>query len=102
MNARRQAGGFFHRLIDFFRRLREAIRHVRGRQAAGGRSQGGRGRQQMQCPACHRFVRAICQDAEEGAEPCRLGLDCGCCPGEHRAAKGAQDGGKFQTSVERA
>lgn len=89
MSARRKSGGFFHRFIEFVRRLREAIQHARGKgQAGGGRNPGGRGRQQQpQCPCCYRFVPALCTTAEEGAEPCGYGIVC-CCPGEHRAETG--------------
>lgn len=106
MSARRQSGGGFHGLIAFLRRLVEAVKHARGREAAGGR-QGGGGQRWPQCPACHRRTPSLCSDAEEGAEPCGYGITC-CCYGPHQAPKGSRgadsgrDDGKFTTSAPKA
>jgi hypothetical protein len=107
MTARRRSGGGLHGLVAFIQRLIEALRHARnGGQAGTGRGPGDRGRNPWpQCPICFRRVPALCADAEEGAEPCFLGVACGCCTGPHLAkkdAQGGEDGGKFKTSVQAA
>jgi hypothetical protein len=89
--------------MRFLREILDAFRHVLGGESAqhGGGRTGGRN-PWPQCTACFRRVPALCTDAEEGAEPCFLGVTCGCCTGPHRAPSSAQDGGKFTTSVEKA
>lgn len=39
------------------------------------------------CPRCYRRNPYLCDEAEEGAEPCGLGLRCGCCTGPHTKEK---------------
>lgn len=87
-------------VVEFVRTLTEAFQTAR---AGHPPARSSRPNSYPQCPACFRRVPALCQDAEEGAEPCGNGLMC-CCSGPHVAPKNTkgEDGGKFQTSVERA
>lgn len=70
---------------------------------SGGRLGGKSGRPNpwVKCPTCYRRNPVLCDTAEEGAEPCGNGMRCGCCTGPHRAKKTPEDGGKFQTTVQK-
>ena len=95
------------RFIESIRALDEAFRPARslGQPQAKDSARSPRNPWQR-CQACHHRVPVLCTSAPEDAEPCFFGIQCGCCYGPHRppkpAGSGAQDGGKFQTSVNRA
>lgn len=39
----------------------------------------------VKCPNCYRRNPYLCMDADDDAEPCGLGIRCGCCTGPHTA-----------------
>lgn len=41
----------------------------------------------VKCPQCYKPNPSLCDVADDGAEPCGLGVRCGCCTGPHVATK---------------
>ena len=94
-------------MVEFIRKLVDAIGEVSGKSKP---KAPGRRNPWPQCPACYHHVPELCADGDEDEPACGLGVRCGCCSGPHIAQKKAgdsqqddsqQDGGKFQTSVQR-
>lgn len=66
--------------------VREAAGHyARPEPTVGRRAEPGPRRRNpwRKCPRCYRRNPALCDIADDGAEPCGLGVRCGCCTGPH-------------------